>query len=257
MLIDWFTVIAQAVNFLILVWLLKRLLYQPILRAIDEREKRIAAQLENASAKEKEAQQEHDEFQRKNEELAAQRETLLKQATEEANAQRLRLLEQARKESESFRAKLQQTLQSERDSLNREITGRTQQEVFAIARRVLSDLAATSLEGRMIEVFLRRLHELNGEEKGKLISFLKTSREPAVVRSACALPVEGRAAIERALHETCATNIPIRFETVPALVSGIELSTSGHKLAWSIADYLESLQKSVGEILDGKHATGH
>ena len=42
MLIDWFTVGAQALNFLILVWLLKRFLYKPILDAIDAREKRIA-----------------------------------------------------------------------------------------------------------------------------------------------------------------------------------------------------------------------
>ena len=48
MLIDWFTVGAQAVNFLILVWLLRRFLYQPILRAIDTREQRIAAELAGA-----------------------------------------------------------------------------------------------------------------------------------------------------------------------------------------------------------------
>ena len=42
MLIDWFTVAAQAVNFLLLVWLLKRFLHKPVLAAIDEREKRIA-----------------------------------------------------------------------------------------------------------------------------------------------------------------------------------------------------------------------
>ena len=56
-----------------LVWLLKRLLYKPILHAIDEREKRIAAQLQNAETKENEAQKECEEFQRKNEEWAAQR----------------------------------------------------------------------------------------------------------------------------------------------------------------------------------------
>ena len=48
MLIDWFTVGAQALNFLILVWLMKRFLYKPILRAIDEREKRIASELADA-----------------------------------------------------------------------------------------------------------------------------------------------------------------------------------------------------------------
>ena len=44
MLIDGFTVGAQVLNFLILVWLMKRFLYQPILDAIDAREQRIAAE---------------------------------------------------------------------------------------------------------------------------------------------------------------------------------------------------------------------
>jgi len=51
MLIDWFTVGAQALNFIILVWLLKRFLYKPILGAVDAREKRIAAELADAAAR--------------------------------------------------------------------------------------------------------------------------------------------------------------------------------------------------------------
>ena len=56
MLINWFTVLAQAINFLILVWLLKRFLYKPILHAIDEREKGIATQLADVEAKKAVAQ---------------------------------------------------------------------------------------------------------------------------------------------------------------------------------------------------------
>ena len=85
MLIDWFTVGAQALNFLILVWLLRRFLYKPILHAIDAREKRIATELADADAKKAEAQRERDEFQHKNEEFDQQRAALLRQATDEAN----------------------------------------------------------------------------------------------------------------------------------------------------------------------------
>ena len=62
MLIDWFTVGAQVLNFLILVWLLKHFLYKPILNAIDAREKRIASELADADAKKTEAQKERDDF---------------------------------------------------------------------------------------------------------------------------------------------------------------------------------------------------
>jgi len=77
MLIDWFTVGAQVLNFLILVWLLKRFLYKPILHAIEEREKRIAAELANADKKKAEAQKERDEFKHKNEEFDQQHAALL------------------------------------------------------------------------------------------------------------------------------------------------------------------------------------
>ena len=80
MLIDWFTVGAQALNFLILVWLMKRFLYKPILQAIDAREKRIALSLADADAKKAEAQKERDEFEKKNEEFDQQRAALLSKA---------------------------------------------------------------------------------------------------------------------------------------------------------------------------------
>ena len=84
MLIDWFTVGAQVVNFLILVWLLKRFLYRPILDAIDAREKRIARELADADATKAEAQKERDEFRHKNEAFEQQRTALMNKAAEEA-----------------------------------------------------------------------------------------------------------------------------------------------------------------------------
>ena len=72
MLIDWFTVAAQALNFLILVWLMKRFLYKPILKAIDTREKLIATELADAAAKKVEAQKEHAEFDQKNQQFDQQ-----------------------------------------------------------------------------------------------------------------------------------------------------------------------------------------
>jgi F-type H+-transporting ATPase subunit b len=91
MLIDWFTVGAQVLNFLILVWLLKRFLYKPILNAIDTREKRIATELADADAKKAEAQKEHDEFQSKNKTFDDERSGLLGKATDEAKAEHDRL----------------------------------------------------------------------------------------------------------------------------------------------------------------------
>ena len=252
MLIDWFTVGAQVLNFLILVWLLKHFLYKPILNAIDAREKRIAAELADADAKKSEAQKERDDFQNKNKVFDEQRSALLSKAADEAKAERERLLDEAHKDADSLRAMQAAALRNDQKRLGSEITNLAKQEVFGIARKTLADLATVSLEERMGEVFTRRLREMDGKAKELLGAALKSSSEPAVVRSTFDLPADQRAAIQNALNETFSAEIRIRFETAPDLICGIELTANGQKVAWSIADYLASLEKGVDELLKKK-----
>ena len=249
---DWFTVVAQALNFLILVWLLKRFLYKPILNAIDAREKRIALALADADAKEAEAQKDRDEFQHKNEEFDRQRAALLSRATDESKTERARLLDAARRESDDLRIKRREALRSEQQSLSEALTRRARDEVFAIARKALADLAGTTLEERMTEVFLRRLSELNDAGMAALKSAFETAPGPLLIRTTFMLPPAQRAAIETALIETFGKGKQIRFETAPDQVSGIELVANGQKVAWSIVDYLASLEKGVDELLKDK-----
>jgi F-type H+-transporting ATPase subunit b len=252
MLIDWFTVGAQALNFLILVWLLKHFLYQPVLNAIDAREKGIAAQLADATKKKAEAQKEHEEFQTKNKTFDDQRSVLLGKATEEGKAERERLIDQARKESDTLRAGQTAALKNDEKRLGTEIVRLTKEEVFGIARKTLADLATVSLEERMGEVFTRRLREMNGKAKSSLGAALKSGPEPAVLRSTFAMPDDQRAAIQNALNETFSAQIRVNFETAPDDVCGVELNAGGQKVGWSIADYLKALDGKVGELLDAQ-----
>jgi F-type H+-transporting ATPase subunit b len=252
MLIDWFTVGAQALNFIILVWLLRRFLYKPILNAVDAREKLIARELADAEGKKVEAQKERDAFEHKNEEFDRQRAGLLGKAMDEAKAERQRLLDDARKAADVLSAKRQQAMRDDAGNLNQALRLRTGQEVFAIARQALTDLANTSLEERMTAVFVDRLHAMDAATKAGLAASLKAGSQPAVVRSAFDLPAAQCAVLQKALNEALSTDVPLRFETAPNLVSGIELTTDGQKLAWSIAAYLSSLEKAVGDLLKEK-----
>jgi F-type H+-transporting ATPase subunit b len=257
MLIDWFTVGAQALNFLVLVWLLKRFLYRPILNAIDAREKRIAAELADADARKAEARQERDAFQRKTEELEQQRAALISEASDAARAERQRLLEQARSDADALATKRRETLRSEAENLNQAIVRRTQQEVFAIARKALTDLASTTLEQSMVEAFIRKLSAIDSATKAGLADMIAAQPEPVLVRSAFDLPEAQRSAIGTALNQSFAAQVAVRFEVAPSLVSGIELVAGGRKLAWSIGDYLASLEAGVADLVNGdKPAAG-
>lgn len=252
MLIDWFTVIAQALNFLILVWLMKRFLYRPILSAIDAREKFIATQLADADKKKIDAEREKDEFYQKNKEFNEQRVALISKATDEALAERQRLIDEARKNAEFLILKQREALKEEEHNLYQTIGHQTQQEVFEIARKTLSDLAGTSLEEQMVNIFIRKLRELSEEEKKALIFALNTSPSPVIVRSTFDLPAAQCALTERAIKETIGSETQVLFETAPNLISGIEFTTNGQKVAWSISNYLASMEKSVNELLREK-----
>lgn len=249
MLIDWFTVGAQTLNFLILVWLMKQFLYQPILDAIDAREQRIATELAAADSIRLAAQKERNEFQHKNEEFDQHRAALLSQATAEVAVERKRLLDEVRAAANDLRGKREEALRREHQSLTGEITRRTREEVFAIARKTLSDLAGASLDERISDVFTRRLRELNGKAKDDFAYAMRSTSNPVVVRSTFDLPAEQRAAIQLALNETFAAEIELSFETAPSVISGIELTANGYKVGWSIAEFLRSLERSVDELL--------
>lgn len=252
MLIDWFTVCAQAVNFLILVWLLKRFLYKPVLTAIATREKLIADQLQDAAAKKIEAQRERDDFQHKNEEFDRQRLAMFGQAVESVKLERQKMLDAARRDTEALRIKLQASVKNERETLNRKIVSRVQEEVFAISRKALADLSSTNLETSLGEVFVRHLRALDGLMKENFVNALKTSAEAACVRSTFDLTPDQKSAIQNILNEMSSAAIQVRFEVAANLICGIELVANGQKIAWSITDYLGSLEKKVGEMLDAK-----
>jgi F-type H+-transporting ATPase subunit b len=252
MLIDWFTVGAQIVNFVILVWLMKHFLYKPILNAIDAREKRIASELADANAKKAEAEKERADFENKNKVFDDQRSALLSKATGDAKAEGAQLLDKARKDADSLRDTQAAALQSDHAKMGSQITRMATEEVFGIARKALSDLATVSLEERMGEVFTRRVHQMNGKDKELLAAALKVSSEPAVVRSAFAMPAEQQAAIQNALNETFSAVVRIRFETTKEAICGIELSANGQKVGWSIATYISALDEKIGALLESQ-----
>ena len=264
MLIDWFTVGAQLVNFVILLWLMKRFLYQPILAAIDAREKRIAGELAAAERSKTEAQHQRDEFQSKNDEFEQQRATLFTQAREDADAERRTLIEEARLAADALATKRQATLHDETKALVLAVQQRAQSEVFAIARQALSDLASVSLETSICAVFVAHLRALEGEQKAALAVALKgaatvgAERLPdntasrILIRSAFDLPSAQRSAIQQTISEHFGITPALRYESTPELVSGIELVVSGAKVSWSIGDYLQSLDREINKILNSR-----
>lgn len=245
MLIDWFTVGAQAINFIILVWLMKYFLYQPILDAIDARETKITNELSQADKISQEANQAKASFEKKNADFEQQREQLMTAAKEAAEAERQRLSEEARLGAEQLKYKQQQAFQTKLAELQHSIRRAAQKELFTIAKDALQDLANVSIEAQMVAVFLNQLDSMDGEEKAALKTALKKSQ--IKVLSSGLLSTQQQQAIEQALDEFLGYDCQCTFEQSADLIGGIELRTEGFKVGWSVAEYLVSLEELLAE----------
>ena len=253
MLIDWFTVGAQALNFVILVWLLKRFLYRPVLDAIDAREARIARQIADADEVQASALREQEDFKHRNETFDAQRAALLKQATDDADAERRRLMDAAREAADASTARRQDAERRDMTRLLRSLGDRTRDEVLAITRRALRDLGGTTLDERIADVFLSRLAALEPGARELLSSGLDRARPHATVRSAFELGAPQREKVCAAILATLSPHreelagppFDIDFVPAPDLVGGIELVVGGRKLGWNVSQYLDSFEQSL------------
>jgi F-type H+-transporting ATPase subunit b len=250
-LLDWFTVIAQIVNFLLLVALLKYFLYDRIIRAMDAREVKIAARRQEAEAKQAAAEHEAAAYRQQTQELEQQRVGLLAQAKAEADARRAALLDKARGEVEAMQAGWRQALQRERATFMQDLRQRASQHVYATARRALRDLAGADVEVQMLAVFLERLQGLDAQDWHAIAEALQDSTQPLAVASAFDLPPQGRQQLLKILRYHLGP-LEVQFATAPEVICGIEMKVDGYKLAWNLDHYLATLEDSVASAFEAE-----
>jgi F-type H+-transporting ATPase subunit b len=202
--IDPFTLIAQIINFLILVLLLRRFLYGPIIRTMDERERRIAAELDEAARKEDEAQREARECHAEKVRLEDSRGEMLTRAQEEAAALKKKMVAEARSEIEENKTKWTRAIEIEKETFLQNLRQRTGEEVYAISRQVITDLANIELERHIIDTFIERLRGLEDSERLEIATAARRTREGAVITTS--FPI-GSPAISR----SASTRPPIPF----------------------------------------------
>ena len=252
MLIDWFTVIAQAINFLVLVYLLKRFLYGPIVRAMDGREKKIALRLEEAEKKKEQADLEVEDYRKKNKEFDDHREEMFSQIKEEVEVRRKDLINEARNQVNADRKMWYEAIQREKEVFLQDLGRRVGEETCSISRRVLKEMADVDLEDHIINVFIKRLRSLNDDEINALKESIRQLPQEISVRSAFEIPQKMAGEIKEALQNQAAGHIDVQFENIPDLICGIELKFQGNRISWNVADYLETLEESLLTALERK-----
>ena len=249
MLINWFIVAAQIINFLILVILLKRLLFQPILQVMKRREARISEEWRKARALQQEAGRVKSDYDGLLQNLEGEEAALRARARTAAEQEGQRVSEALQNEIEERRKQWQLQLHQDQEGFLRSLSRRVEAQVEAIARRALQDLASVELEHQLVSVFLGRLDGLDAGRRAAIQQALAPGDQPIEVRTRHPLPEELRTRLIAALHRLVPTGPAVTFRAHPALSCGIEVTFAGQEVAWSLDSYLDTLEQELSRAL--------
>ncbi len=251
MLIDWFTVVAQLVNFLILVVALKFLLYDRVLGAMDQRRRRFMEREVETQRLLSEASDEAERIKADREDLEANWEEMIAEARREAADRRRELLEETRAQVEVREEQWMASLRDSQDRLLDQLQQETGERAIEITRHAVRDLADTDLEASIVDVFLERLSELDGTGESDVVAALRSDgRDPVVVRTSFALTESQRDSVRAALHRLIADpSREIEWIRDPDLVAGVVIVVGARTIGWTIDTYLAAVRASFAEIL--------
>ncbi len=246
--IDGFVFFAQIVNFLLLVWLLKKFLYNRILQAMDAREAKITATFEDAEKSREEAQRASAQYEKKLQALNEEYDAMLNRTRADAEAYRKELMDKAREEAERVQTRWVETVNAEREAFLLELRRLAGEQIYAIARQVLKDLADKGLEDRIAKVLADRIRNLDEEEKTKFRESMKEGNR-VIVQSAYEIAPEEKRKLAEVIRQYITEDIELEYEQSPEVMTGFELKTDGHKIAWSVSDYLNTLEENFIQAL--------
>jgi F-type H+-transporting ATPase subunit b len=236
--LDWSTFLLEIVNFLILVWILKRFLYAPVRAAIERRQKRVEGVLAEAEDRRAEADRMRAEYEARKQDWERERTEARKELEQEVAAERGRRIREIEQEI-ARRQEQAETLDQRR---RQETEHRAQEEALALAAdfgaRLLSRVADQDLETRLVEMVVEDLASLQDEHRQALASAVREGASGVRIRSAYPLGDSQRAALEAALSKAANAEVSCAFEEDADLIAGLRIEAGPLIMGASLRDEL-------------------
>jgi F-type H+-transporting ATPase subunit b len=245
--IDWSTIVLEIVNFLVLVWILKRFLYQPVLDIIERRKAGIDATAKKAEASGREADALKQLYEGRLADWERERAAARDALRQELDAERRRRVEALQADMQAEREKVRVT--DERRAA--ETRRRSEQQAVAqsarFAAKLLGRLSGPDLDARLTALLVDELAQLPPEK----ISMLRRQGTPdlkdAEVLSAQRLEPDIRLRVESTLHTLFDRPLACRFREEPALIAGVRITLGPWVLRANLQDELQGFAELSDE----------
>lgn len=245
MKLDGWTLALQTINFLVLVWLLRRFLYAPVTRAIAQRKAASEAALAEAATAKNAADQERAALSAERASVQSERDAVLAHAHAELEAERRSLLEAAQLEVARLHAAGQQQLASENEEAQKAIHHHAAELAIELAAAILRSSASPALAEALTAQAADRLARLPADELGRVRAQIAAGTVLEVV-TAPALPPEAEAHLRDRLAAELGASARVRFAADEQLIAGAELRLPTTVISLSWRDALVHAREELG-----------
>ena len=240
---DWVTFALQAINFLVLVWLLRRFLYRPVREVITKRQE-LAEQATLEAAKQKsDAEAEQQRYVEARDALSDERQQMLKTMHREWDEERRKLLVEAKDEAEAIVAAAREAVAKERQTAVEDIRDQMAGLAVDIASNLLRTVGSDASSEVYLEQIERRLRDLPAEELERLRKDLAAEGAALTVVTATPLEDEERAAWTERLGTCLGQDGRTDFTSDPEILGGAELRFPHAALKFTWADQLRQARE--------------
>ncbi len=247
MQISWFEIIAQIINFFIILFILQKLLYKPVIAAMNERQVRIQKSQKEADEKMDRARELISEYKDKMAEVEDEKSSIINQARIEAKEKKESLLEDYKNEADRKRSSYLKEIQDEKSNFIDNLRKTMGESAVKIASHILEMISSSELEEEVFKSFIEELDHLedNIEDKRTLEDERTTE-----LYSARELSDSEKETIEKALKESLKNLETIEFNVDPGLVLGYELNLETYTVHTSIKNYLDTVEADILKMLE-------
>ncbi len=242
---SWSTFALQAVNFLVLVWLLKRFLFKPVGVIVAERKAEIARAQAEAEAARQSAEQARRDLESRQAQVEAERQAIIDQARAQVADERSKMIEAARADMEKLKAAGLKRLEEERDRAVREVTDRSIQIAVGLAQRLLQQFSAPGLAELFLARVLDHLDHLGATERAALLRQFGHDGGQLIVATVYPLGAEAESKWRATLSERLGGRSQIAFATDKDLIAGVELKFPHAVLRFSWRDALDDARREL------------
>ncbi len=244
MTFDWWTFALQAVNFVILVWLLKRFLFKPVAAIVARRKEEIAHALAAAQAAKQSADQARQDFEARQAQIEAARRALIEEERARLAEEGNKVLEAARAESEQLKQTVLKRLDEERAVVANEVFEQAAGLATALAARLLGEVAAPALEGSFLKRVIEHLDRLPDSERAALCG--ADTAAPLQVATAHALSAGEQLEWRSVLAARLGNSPNIIFSADPDLIAGAELRFPNATLRFNWRESIAAARREMG-----------